>query len=111
MPSGLREPPRLDRGPARGLALVATLLLARRIVRPLQALSESAASLGRGDFSTSIPSPVRRGSRARATMDDMRRNLVDLTATLRRSEAEAKAMLQGVVEGVFAVDANRSVRI
>jgi signal transduction histidine kinase len=43
-------------------------------------------------------------------MDDMRRNLVDLTSTLRRSEAEANAMLQGVVEGVFAVDANRNVR-
>ena len=94
-----------------GLALVATLLLARRIVRPLQALSESAASLGRGDFSTSIPVAGAPEVAALArTMDDMRRNLVDLTATLRRSEAEAKAMLQGVVEGVFAVDANRSVR-
>lgn len=93
------------------LALAATLLLARRIVRPLQALSESAASLGRGDFSTSIP--VAGGPEVAAlarTMDDMRRNLVELTATLRRREAEAKAMLQGVVEGVFAVDANRRLR-
>ena len=36
-------------------------------------------------------------------MEDMRRNLVDLTATLRRSEAEAQALLQGVVEGVARV--------
>ena len=40
----------------------------------------------------------------------MRRNLVELTATLRRREAEAQAMLRGVVEGVFAVDADRNVR-
>ena len=43
-------------------------------------------------------------------MEDMRRNLIDLTATLRRREAEAQALLQGVVEGVFAVDAERNVR-
>ena len=40
----------------------------------------------------------------------MRRNLIDLTATLRRREAEAQALLQGVVEGVFAVDTQRNVR-
>jgi signal transduction histidine kinase len=43
-------------------------------------------------------------------MDDMRRNLIDLTSTLRKREAEAQALLQGVVEGVFAVDAERKVR-
>jgi signal transduction histidine kinase len=43
-------------------------------------------------------------------MDDMRRNLIELTATLRRRESEAQAMLQGVVEGVFAVDGERKVR-
>ena len=37
------------------LAVAAALLLARRIVRPLQSLAESAAQLGRGDFSASIP--------------------------------------------------------
>jgi signal transduction histidine kinase len=40
----------------------------------------------------------------------MRRNLIDVTATLRRREAEAQALLQGVVEGVFAVDADRRIR-
>ena len=43
-------------------------------------------------------------------MDDMRRNLLDLTTTLRQSEAEAQAVLQGVVEGVYAVDADRRIR-
>jgi signal transduction histidine kinase len=90
---------------------VTALLLANRIVRPLEALAESATRLGKGDFSASIP--VSGGPETAAlgrTLEDMRRNLVDLTATLRRREAEAQAMLRGVVEGVFAVDANRNVR-
>ena len=92
-------------------AVVAALLLANRIVRPLEALAQSAKRLGLGDFSASIP--VSGGPETAAlarTMEDMRRNLVDLTATLRRKEAEAQAMLRGVVEGVFAVDAARNVR-
>jgi len=93
------------------LAVAAALLLARRIVGPLQTLADSAARLGRGDFSASIP--VAGGPETAAlsgTLEDMRRNLVELTATLRQREAEAQAMLRGVVEGVFAVDANRTLR-
>ena len=93
------------------IAVAAALLLARRIVRPLQALADSAVRLGRGDFSASIP--VSGGPETAAlarTMEDMRRSLVELTATLRRREAEAQAMLRGVVEGVFAVDAGRNIR-
>ena len=92
-------------------AVVAALLLANRIVSPLQSLAESATRLGKGDFSASIP--VSGGPETAAlgrTLEDMRRNLVDLTATLRRREAEAQAMLRGVVEGVFAVDTDRNVR-
>jgi signal transduction histidine kinase len=93
------------------LALGTALLLARRIVRPLQSLAESATKLGRGDFSASIPisgGPETAG--LARTLEDMRRHLVELTATLRRREADAQAMLAGVVEGVFAVDANRHVQ-
>jgi K+-sensing histidine kinase KdpD len=43
-------------------------------------------------------------------MEDMRRNLVDLTGALRRSEGEAQAVLSGIVEGVFAVDKSRTIR-
>ena len=91
--------------------MLATLLLAQRIGRPAQDLAQSAVLLGRGDFSTSIPvSGTPEVAALARTMEDMRRNLIDLTATLRRREAEAQALLQGVVEGVFAVDAQRNVR-
>jgi len=42
-------------------------------------------------------------------MEDMRRNLVDITGTLRRKEAEAEAVLEGTTEGVYAVDKNRLI--
>jgi signal transduction histidine kinase len=93
-------------------AVVAALVLARRFTRPLQAVAESATRLGRGDFSTSLP--VTGGGpevvALARTLEDLRRHLVDATATLRRREADAQAMLRGVVEGVFAVDAHRNVR-
>jgi signal transduction histidine kinase len=94
-----------------GAALFVSLLLARRIGAPLQALAHSAERLGQGDFSSSIPAQGTQEVEALArTMDDMRRNLLDLTTTLRQSEAQAQAVLQGVVEGVYAVDADRRIR-
>lgn len=93
------------------LALLATWFLARRIGGPLQQLADASGRLGRGDFSTSIPvSGTKEVATLARTMDDMRRNLIDLTAALRRREAEAQALLQGVSEGVYAVDAERKVR-
>lgn len=93
------------------LAVLAGVILGQLVAGPVEALTESAVRLGQGDFSTSIPpgGPAEVGSLAR-TMEDMRRNLVDLTGTLRRREAEARAVLTGVVEGVFAVDKNRIIR-
>jgi signal transduction histidine kinase len=94
-----------------GAALLASLLLARRIGAPIQALADSAERLGQGDFSSSIPAQGTQEIEALArTMDDMRRNLLDLTTTLRQNEAQAQAVLQGVVEGVYAVDVDRRIR-
>ncbi len=93
------------------LAVLAGMIFGQLVAGPVEALTASAVRLGQGDFSTSIPTggPAEVGSLAR-TMEDMRRNLVDLTGTLRRREAEARAVLTGVVEGVFAVDKNRIIR-
>jgi signal transduction histidine kinase len=93
------------------VAVLVAWLLARRIVRPLELLASAAKRLGRGDFSTSIPESGGPETAALGrTLEGMRRNLVETTATLRQREAEAQAMLRGVVEGVFAVDADRVVR-
>lgn len=93
------------------LAVFAGVILSELIAGPVKALTEAAVRLGQGDFSTSIPpgGAAEVGVLAR-TMEDMRRNLVDLTGTLRRREAEAQAVLGGIVEGVYAVDKDRIIR-
>src|SRR6185312_4277184 len=87
------------------------LLYGRWLARPVVALRDIAERIGRGDFSAAIPAvaPLEVGALARS-MDEMRRRLVDLTDALRRREAEAQAVLAGVVEGVFAVDDQRRIR-
>ena len=93
------------------LAMVAGVLLGWRVTKPAEALTDAALRLGQGDFATSIPTagPAEIGQLAR-TMDDMRRNLVDLNSELRHREAEAQVVLEAVVEGVYAVDQERNIR-
>jgi len=93
------------------LAVLAGVLLAELVARPVRALTAAAMRIGAGDFSASIPAggAAEVGALAR-TMEDMRRNLIDLTSTLRQREAEARAVLGGIVEGVYAVDRERSIR-
>jgi signal transduction histidine kinase len=93
------------------LAIIAGAVLGQFVAGPVQDLTEAALRLSQGDFSTSIPvgGTAEVGALAR-TMEDMRRNLVNLTGTLRRREAEAQGVLAGIVEGVFAVDRDRNIR-
>lgn len=93
------------------LAVLAGVVLGEQVAGPVRALTGAATRLGAGDFSASIPvgGPAEVGTLAR-TMEDMRRNLIELTSTLRRREAEAQAVLAGIVEGVYAVDKNRMIR-
>jgi PAS domain-containing protein len=93
------------------LAVLAGVLLGELVAAPVRALTAAAMRIGAGDFSASIPAggAAEVGALAR-TMEDMRRNLIDLTSTLRQREAEARAVLGGIVEGVYAVDRERSIR-
>jgi len=93
------------------LAVLAGVLLGELVAGPVRALTAAAMRIGSGDFSASIPKggAAEVGALAR-TMEDMRRNLIDLTSTLRQREAEARAVLGGIVEGVYAVDRDRSIR-
>ena len=93
------------------LAVLASVVLGRLVTGPVRALTAAATRLGSGDFSASIPAggAAEVGALAR-TMEEMRRSLIELTSTLRRREAEARAVLGGIVEGVYAVDKNRVIR-
>ena len=93
------------------LAVFAGMILGQQVAGPVAKLTEAAERLGAGDFSTSIPvEGTREVGKLARTMEDMRSNLVELTGTLRRREAEAQAVLSGVVEGVYAVDKSRVIR-
>jgi signal transduction histidine kinase len=56
------------------------------------------------------PAPGAELSALAATLDEMRQRLRSLTSELRHREAEAQALLTGIVEGVFAVDDDRRIR-
>jgi signal transduction histidine kinase len=73
-------------------AVLAGAILSRRVIRPVKALTDAAVRIGRGDFSVSIPpgGAAEVGALAQ-TMEEMRRNLLELIETLRRREAEAQA--------------------
>jgi signal transduction histidine kinase len=92
------------------LAVCAAVILGERVAGPVRDLTAAAMRLGTGDFSASIPTggAAEVGALAR-TMEDMRRNLIELTNALRKREAEARAVLGGIVEGVYAVDKNRII--
>jgi signal transduction histidine kinase len=94
-----------------GIAGLLGVFYGRWLARPVVALGELAERIGRGDFSTALPAgaPQEVGALA-SSMDEMRRNLTELTDTLRRREAEAQTVLNGVIEGVYAVDGERRIR-
>lgn len=92
------------------LAGLAGLLSGRWLASPVVRLADMARRIGQGDFSPAVPDVVPRELDALAhTMDEMRQNLIELTSTLRRREAEAQAVLSGVVEGVFVTDEKRVI--
>lgn len=93
------------------LAGVASLLIGQRLAWPLRSLAKAAARIGRGDLAT--PIPVKRGGEIGAlamTFEEMRWRLLRLTEDLRRQQAEAEAIITGIVEGVFSVDRERRIR-
>jgi signal transduction histidine kinase len=93
------------------LALATSIFIGHYWISAVESLTDAAERLGSGDLAASIP--VGGGKELTllgTTMERMRRNLVELTADLRRSELEAKAVLGGIVEGVYSVDEERRIR-
>jgi signal transduction histidine kinase len=99
---------------AAALALIAALvsyLLASRLVGPLHSLAEASQRIGRGELGTPIPrAGVAEVGRLAATMEEMQGRLLRLIEVERERQAEAEAVLTGIVEGVFVVDRERRIR-
>jgi signal transduction histidine kinase len=93
------------------LATLLSLVVGRRLGSPLRALTDAAARIGRGDLDTPVAlAPGAEIGTLAVTLEEMRGRLLRLTADLRREQAEAHAIVTGIVEGVFAVDRERRIR-
>ncbi len=93
------------------VATVSGWAISRRLTRPVEALTAAAARIGRGDLSTPAPrAPGAELGTLAATMEEMRRRLLQLTSELRRRQAEGEAILTGITEGVYSVDRDRRIR-
>jgi signal transduction histidine kinase len=93
------------------LATTSGILIGRHWISGVHRLTSAAQRIGSGDLGAAVP-----GERGKElgvlakTMEEMRHNLVVLTSELRRREAEAQAVVGGIVEGVYAVDPDRRIR-
>jgi two-component system phosphate regulon sensor histidine kinase PhoR len=91
-----------------GIALLVTILsliISRRLTRPLEDLERGARRFARGDLDRKLPVPASEelGSLAEA-MNHMAVQLEDRIRTLTGQGQEQEAILAGMVEGVLALD-------
>ncbi len=86
-------------------AAVISLLIARRIIRPLEDMKRGAERFARGELDTRLPvsHTEEMGTLAEA-MNHMAAQLEKRIRTIVRQREEQMAVLSGMVEGVFAVD-------
>jgi signal transduction histidine kinase len=93
------------------LSVLASLLLSTRLARPLRRLTQAAARIGRGDLITPIAvAPGAEIGTLSVALEEMRRQLLSVTANLHQQQAESQAILTGIVEGVFTVDRERRIQ-
>lgn len=93
-----------------GAALLLSVLLGRRLARPIADLARRAAAMGEGDLRSPLPLAGGREVRALSTtLEEMRRSFVGAESELERKRDELAAVLGGIAEGVYAVDRDRRV--
>lgn len=94
------------------LTVAGSFLLGRYLAGPIEEMTKSAQRIGLGDLDTPVPATAggELGSLARA-LDEMRLRLLEQSRQLDRRRAESEAVLSGIVDGVFAVDGERRIRL
>lgn len=88
-----------------GIALLLSLWMARRVTRPVTAMVEAARRMARGDLSrrVAIPTEDELATLARA-LNAMAEKLQEKMRDLERERTTMAGMLEGMAEGVVAVD-------
>jgi two-component system phosphate regulon sensor histidine kinase PhoR len=87
------------------LAVLLSLLMARRLSQPLEEMKQAAQRFAQGDLRVKVPVPPsdELASLAEA-MNHMAKQLDERIATIIRQRQEQEAVLASMVEGVMAVD-------
>ena len=95
---------------AAAVLTIATLVLSRRIARPLALLNQGAERFARGDLShrVSIADSLELGALAE-TLNQMAAQLDEKIRHVVRQRNEREAILSGMVEGVLAIDSQERV--
>ncbi len=99
-----------------GLAVLAAFWaqrLGRRISQPFAELVQASHRLGLGDLGASLPAwkrPLAEAESLSRSLDSMRLRLNELTARERAQREELDAVLDGVDEGIVAVDESRHIQ-
>ena len=95
---------------AAAVLTIATLVLSRRIARPLALLNQGAERFARGDLShrVSIADSLELGALAE-TLNQMAAQLDEKIRHVVRQRNEREAILSGMVEGVLAIDSEQRV--
>jgi two-component system phosphate regulon sensor histidine kinase PhoR len=92
------------------LGAAASYVISRRIVRPIEELREGADRFARGELQARMRTPrVVEIAVLAESMNEMARQLSDRIATIREQRNTLGAVLEGMAEGVIAVDAAKRV--
>jgi signal transduction histidine kinase/HAMP domain-containing protein len=95
-----------------GLAIGCAAFLASRIARPFAEVARAADRLGDGDLLNAIGTPrsmLREPAALAASLEQMRLQVHELTATERNQRRELNAVLDGVDEGIAGVDSDQRI--
>lgn len=95
------------------VAALVAVWLARRIARPFGQLARAAERLGVGDLVTPIAIPRTELGEPLAlahSLEAMRRQVRTLARSERQQRQELDAVLDGVADGIIAIDAERRIR-
>ena len=90
-----------------GLAVALAILVASRIARPFAKVADDAERLGGGDLETSVAAPdtfLAEPIRLAQSLETMRTRVAESNAAERSQRQELDTVLDGVDEGILAVD-------
>ena len=87
-----------------------SLVISRKISRPIEQMKETAQRFASGQFELRVPIPkqIELADLAQA-LNEMARQLQDRINTITRQRNEVEAILSSMIEGVLAVDVNNRI--